>query len=115
MIAMRPIDEPDVIDLLNNGRFDGELCGYVVMEGPEYLGHMLYKVEGELTTVLECGLEENIFVDGGVRACIAAGEHAGATHFIVNAEDDALAKWVGVFCKNDGKAMENNHIFEKCK
>ena len=32
MIAMRPILEQDVIDLLNDGRFEGELDGYVVME-----------------------------------------------------------------------------------
>ena len=34
MIAMRPIREYDVIDLLNNGRFEGEVEGYVVMDGP---------------------------------------------------------------------------------
>ena len=43
MIAMRPIREYDVIDLLNNGRFEGEVEGYVVMDGPKYLGHMLYR------------------------------------------------------------------------
>ena len=46
MIAMRPIREYDVIDLLNNGRFEGEVEGYVVMDGPKYLGHMLYRVDG---------------------------------------------------------------------
>ena len=45
MIAMRPIREYDVIDLLNNGRFEGEVEGYVVMDGPKYLGHMLYRVD----------------------------------------------------------------------
>ena len=34
MIAMRPILEQDVLDLLNDGRFDGEVEGYVVMDGP---------------------------------------------------------------------------------
>ena len=42
MIAMRPILEQDVIDLLNDGRFEGELDGYVVMEGSNYLGYILY-------------------------------------------------------------------------
>ena len=41
MIAMRPILEPDVLELLNDGRFDGDIEGYVVMDGPNYLGHML--------------------------------------------------------------------------
>ena len=53
MIAMRPIREYDVIDLLNNGRFEGEVEGYVVMDGPKYLGHMLYRVDGAVTQVLE--------------------------------------------------------------
>ena len=77
MIAMRPIREYDVIDLLNNGRFEGEVEGYVVMDGPKYLGHMLYRVDGAVTQVLECGVEEKMFVDGAVRACVAAGENAG--------------------------------------
>ena len=81
MIAMRPIREYDVIDLLNNGRFEGEVEGYVVMDGPKYLGHMLYRVDGAVTQVLECGVEEKMFVDGAVRACVAAGENAGATSF----------------------------------
>ena len=77
MIAMRPIREYDVIDLLNNGRFEGEVEGYVVMDGSKYLGHMLYRVDGAVTQVLECGVEEKMFVDGAVRACVAAGENAG--------------------------------------
>ncbi len=48
--------------------------GYVVMDGPKYLGHMLYRVDGDGDDVLECGLEENILVDGAVRACVAAGK-----------------------------------------
>ena len=90
MIAMRPIREYDVIDLLNNGRFEGEVEGYVVMDGPKYLGHMLYRVDGAVTQVLECGVEEKMFVDGAVRACVAAGENAGATSFRVNGEDESL-------------------------
>ena len=77
MIAMRPIREYDVIDLLNNGRFEGEVEGYVVMDGPKYLGHMLYRVDGAVTQVLECGVEEKMFVDGAVRACVAAGKRGG--------------------------------------
>ena len=90
MIAMRPIREYDVIDLLNNGRFEGEVEGYVVMDGPKYLGHMLYRVDGAVTQVLECGVEEKMFVDGAVRACVAAGENVGATSFRVNGEDESL-------------------------
>ena len=69
MIAMRPIREYDVIDLLNNGRFEGEVEGYVVMDGPKYLGHMLYRVDGAVTQVLECGVEEKMFGRRGARLC----------------------------------------------
>ena len=44
MIAMRPILEQDVLDLLNDGRFDGEVEGYVVMDGPNYLGLSLIHI-----------------------------------------------------------------------
>lgn len=97
MIAMRPILEQDVLDLLNDGRFDGEVEGYVVMDGPNYLGHMLYRIDGDFIDVLDCGVQESALVDGGVRACVAAGENAGCCEFTVNMEDAALARWYRVF------------------
>ena len=56
MIAMRPILEQDVIDLLNNGRFEDEIDGYVIMNGAEYLGYALYRVRDGCTTVLALSL-----------------------------------------------------------
>lgn len=97
MIAMRPIREYDVIDLLNNGRFEGEVEGYVVMDGPKYLGHMLYRV------------------DGAVRACVAAGENAGATSFRVNGEDEKLAEWKNVFFPEAQGDVPNSSIFHTCE
>ncbi len=115
MIAMRPIREYDVIDLLNNGRFEGEVEGYVVMDGPKYLGHMLYRVDGAVTQVLECGVEEKMFVDGAVRACVAAGENAGATSFRVNGEDEKLAEWKNVFFPEAQGDVPNSSIFHTCR
>ena len=59
---MRPILEPDVLELLNDGRFDGDIEGYVVMDGPNYLGHMLYRIDGDFVDVLDCGLQESALV-----------------------------------------------------
>ena len=101
MIAMRPIREYDVIDLLNNGRFEGEVEGYVVMDGPKYLGHMLYRVDGAVTQVLECGVKEKMFVDGAVRACVAAGEN--------------LAEWKNVFFPEAQGDVPNGSIFHTCE
>ena len=36
------------------------------MDGSKYLGHMLYRVDGAVTQVLACGVEEKMFVDGDV-------------------------------------------------
>ncbi|MFQ8833107.1 MAG: hypothetical protein ACLR7U_09675 [Ruthenibacterium lactatiformans] len=93
MIAMRPIREYDVIDLLNNGRFEGEVEGYVVMDGPKYLGHMLYRVDGAVTQVLGAAWKK-MFVDG--RCAPWHRRKHGATSFRVNGEDEKLAEW-----KND--------------
>lgn len=114
MIAMRPIDEPDVLALLNAGRFEGDVCGYVVMEGPVYHGHMLYRVAEGVTEVLECGVDEKPLIDGAVRACIAAGDHVGADRFCVRGEDEKLAEWARVFCSGVPMPVPVAHIFTKC-
>ena len=111
MIAMRPIREYDVIDLLNNGRFEGEVEGYVVMDGPKYLGHMLYRVDGAVTQVLECGVGK-MFVDGAVR-CVAAGDRRG--HVLPGKqEDEKLVEWKNVFFP-EAQGDVPNSIFHTCE
>lgn len=114
MIAMRPILEQDVIDLLNNGRFSEDIDGYVIMNGAEYLGYALYRVDGECTSVLACETQSNALVDGAVRACVAAGENAGAVRFRVNREDPALDKWASVFLHGARATAENSELFRHC-
>lgn len=115
MIAMRPIREYDVIELLNAGRFAGELEGYIVMDGPAYLGHMLYRVDGAVTRVLDCGVEDTALVDGAVRACVAAGGHAGASSFEVETADGRLARWRHVFFGDaPDTPIPNERLFGAC-
>lgn len=114
MLAMRPIDEPDVIDLLNDGRFEGDVEGYIMMEGPTYLGHALFKVEDGVTTVLDSGVDNEQQLDGIVRACIASGENRGAQKFWVNREHPPLARWWQVFCKEFDAPAPVDHIFTFC-
>ena len=38
MFTMKPIEEYDVIELLNNGRFEGDLYGYVLSDGGDLFG-----------------------------------------------------------------------------
>lgn len=110
MIAMRPIEEAAVLDELDAGRFGGAaggLRGYVVMEGPRYHGHALYRVEGDVTTLLECAVDQTPLVDGAARACVAAGENAGARAFAVREKDAALARWLQMCCHGNTEIMRN--------
>lgn len=111
---MKPIDEPDVILLLNDGRFAGEVEGYIMMDGPEYLGHALFKVEDGVTTVLDSGVEAMQNLDGIVRACIAAGDNRGAKRFTVNRQHLPLAQWWNLFCKGLEGPQGTDHLFTFC-
>lgn len=115
MIAMRPIREYDVLALLNGGRFPDDTEGYVVMDGPSYLGHMLYRVDGGVTFVLECGVEQPPLIDGAVRACVAAGQNAGAQAFCVNGADARLAQWQAVFAPGAAQPVPNGTLFGGCE
>ncbi|MEG2286396.1 MAG: hypothetical protein RSC00_00680 [Ruthenibacterium sp.] len=116
MITMKPIEEPDVLDTLNCGRYHGDVRGYVVMDGPEqYLGSLLYTVTDGVTTVQECNIDDNAVVDGGVRACVAAGEKSGATMFSVNDRSENLAKWLSVFGGGAVMPQPNEKLFHSCK
>lgn len=115
MIVMRPIREEAVIAELNANRFMGDVDGFVIMDGPKYLGHILYKLENNTTMVLDCGIIDTAVIDGAVRACVGAGENAGANCFTVNESDEKLCKWRNVFCKNDTNPISNEKIFHKCK
>lgn len=114
MLAMRPIEELDVVALLNDGRFDGPVEGYMMMDGPTYLGHALFWVQDGVTTVLDSGVEDNTFLDGIVRACIAAGENRGAKLFDVNHEHPRLQQWWQVFCNPLPPPVSVDHIFKLC-
>ena len=70
MIRMIPVEEPEVLDSLVQGRFSGEVRGYVIMDGPEYRGHCLFTVEPGCTRVLEVQVSDPSLLDGAVRAAV---------------------------------------------
>lgn len=111
MISMKPILAQEVITQLNENRFPGDLDGYIIMNGEEYLGYALYCVADKITTVLCCQANENALVDGVVRACIAAGEQEGATSFSVNMEEAGLKQWYSVFMKEAAMPVANEKLF----
>lgn len=114
MLAMHPINEPDVLELLNNGRFEGDVEGYIMMDGATYLGHALFTVEDGITTVVDSDVKDSQYLDGIVRACVANGENRGAKQFWVNQNHEALAGWWNVFCKNYTGPAPVDHIFTLC-
>lgn len=114
MLTMKPIDEQDVITLLNDGRFCGDVEGYIMMEGANYLGHALFIVENGVTTVLDTGVENTAHLDGIIRACVAAGDNRGVKQFAVNTNHPPLAKWWDVFCKGMQPPVSVDHIFTMC-
>ena len=115
MLAMRPIDEPDVLQLLNDGRFEGDVEGYVIMDGAQYLGHALFTVAGDEVVMLDTGVEDSAVLDGVVRACLAAGENRGACRFTVNQKHPPLAHWWQVFCTGKTEPVPIRSLWGECE
>ncbi|MEG2053409.1 MAG: hypothetical protein RR052_00560 [Oscillospiraceae bacterium] len=122
MISMRPILEPDVIALLNNNRFEGEIQGYTITNGKEYLGNCIFKTEDKLITVLDAtaeGTQNNppdySILDGVIRAAIANGQNAGATNFKILTTTPSLEKWLNAFCKGKKGEISIDELFTKCE
>ena len=113
MIRMFPVEEPAVLDSLNQGRFSGDLRGYVILDGPDYRGHCLFAVEPGLTRVLEVQVTDPSLLDGAVRAAVAAGENAGASAFTVSGQPE-LAHWRQVWFKGCPDPIPNDRLFHLC-
>ena len=122
MISMKPIKEPDVIELLNNGRFDGDIDGYVIMNGPEFLGSCIFRVDGGNVTVLDAktkGTDQTppdySVLDGAVRAAVANGQNRGADNFTVLYTNSSLENWCRVFCGGEHENIPISRIFGHCE
>ncbi len=115
MYTMKPIDEYDVLDLLNNGRFEGEMEGYVLSDGADLFGWSLFRIDGDVTTMLDVLAPSGMFLDGLIRASVAYGEARGATAFTLNMEVEDFAKYKSVFFETEGDIIPNDHLFTPCE
>lgn len=115
MYTMKPIDEYDVLELLNNGRFEGELDGYILSDGKDLFGWSLFCVDGGVTSMLDVLAPSGQFLDGLIRASVAYGESRGATAFSLNMEVEDFAKYKNVFFENEGDIIPNDHLFTPCE
>lgn len=114
MYSMKPILEPDVIDLLNNGRFEGELQGYVLSDGGDLFGWSLFRVDGCVTSMLDIKAPDSKFLDGIIRASVALGESQGASSFSFNEQVADFVKYKEVFFEKEGKIIDNSLLFSGC-
>ena len=115
MYTMKPIDEYDVIELLNNGRFEGELDGYILSDGGDLFGWSLFRVDGEVTSMLDVLAPSGMFLDGLIRASVAYGEARGATAFTLNMDVADFVKYKNVFFEDEGEIIPNDHLFTPCE
>ncbi len=106
MLLVKYIDEPAVLAELLAAREKvgapacGGAEGFVVTDGPRYLGHILFCAAAQggsaVTTVLDASLNgeaEPEALDLAVRACVAAGQRRGCERFCVDMGSAALARW----------------------
>ncbi len=114
MLALRFISEPEVVASLNGGRFEGDVQGFIAMDGPTYLGHALFCVAGGEVTVLDSDVQDSHCLDGLVRACVAAGENRGAARFACNPACPPLARWWAAHCAGLAAPVPMGHIFRQC-
>ncbi|MBE6894147.1 MAG: hypothetical protein E7483_00860 [Ruminococcaceae bacterium] len=119
MFTMKPIDEYDVIELLNNGRFEGDLYGYVLSDGGDLFGYTLFKIEDNTTVMLDSKTPDGKFsgqyLDGIIRASIAYGEARGAEYFSFNMNHLPFAEYKRIFFGDQPDRMKTSVIFSGCK
>ena len=115
MFTMKPIKEYDVIELLNNGRFDGDLYGYVLSDGGDLFGYTLFKIEDNTTIMLDSKAPDARYLDGIIRASIAYGESHGAEYFSFNTEHEPFAEYKRIFFNDQPDRMKNSVIFSGCQ
>ncbi len=114
MYSMKPILEPDVIALLNNNRFKGDLQGYILSDGGDLFGWSLFRVDGDTTHMLDINPPDDRFLDGLIRASVALGESQGAERFTLNLEVENFARYKNVFFKNEEEIIQNESLFKPC-
>lgn len=115
MYVMKPIQEYDVLDLLNNGRFEGEMEGYILSDGGDLFGWSLFRIDGDVTSMLDVNAPSGSFLDGLIRASVAYGEARGATSFWLNPEVADFVKYKEVFFENEDFTISNDKLFTPCE
>jgi len=115
MYTMKPIEEYDVLELLNNGRFEGEMDGYILSDGADLFGWSLFRIDGDVTSMLDVLAPSGQFLDGLIRASVAYGEARGATGFSFNKDNEHFMKYKRIFFEEEGDVIPNDKLFVPCE
>lgn len=115
MYTMKPIKEYDVIELLNNGRFDGDVQGYVLSDGADLFGYTLFTIEGDTTSLLDSKTPDTRLLDGIIRATVAFGEAQGAEYFSFNLKHEPFTEYKRIFFNDYDNKIENKTLFSGCQ
>ncbi len=110
MISIKPIEQ-SALNLFNKDRFDGELFGYIMSDGKKMCGYSLFRIENDVTLVLEVKADDDFLFDGIIRASVAKGETEGAHSFACVEDDDMMYAWVKKYCKECVQPIANNILF----
>ena len=114
MITMKPILEPEILEIFNKGRFGEDIEGLIISDGTGCLGHSLWRLDGTTAVVLDVSVKDPSLLDGAIRAAIAVAENAGATGFWVEDTTPEMTKWRTVFCKEAQAPIPLETIFSPC-
>lgn len=114
MYVMKPILEPEIIDILNKDRFSGDLQGYILSDGGDLFGWLLFKIENDTTILLDVLAPDTMFMDGLIRATVAFGQERGATCFWLNRDIPGLKEYKRVFFEAEGDNIPNEKLFTPC-
>lgn len=114
MITMKPILEPEILEIFNKGRFGEDIEGLIISDGTGCLGHCLWCLDGGLAVILEASVKDPSLLDGAIRAGIAVAQNAGATGFWVEDTTPEMTKWRTIFCKDAAAPIPFETIFTPC-
>ena len=89
--------------------------GDILSDGGDLFGWSLFRIDGDVTTMLDILAPSGQFLDGLIRASVAYGEARGATGFTLNMDVEDFVKYKNIFFEDEGEIIPNDHLFTPCE
>lgn len=113
MFVIKPIEEPEIIDVLNKGRFQGEVQGYILSDGADLFGWSLFSLEKGITKVLDVLAPDMGVLDGLVRTSVSYGQERNCRFFSLNSDNPDLLEYKRVFFPDSDDIIPNEMLLKK--